>query len=119
MKFSLPFFKTAKPSAIQNLQAEAVYALHQQHAPGVVFLDVRQPMEWKEGTIPGSKKVSLDQLGAQLGKLDKSLTYVLVCRSGNRSQMAARQMEKAGFARLSNFQGGMLAWNRLGYPVTR
>lgn len=119
MKFSLPFFKPAPPSVVENLNVEAVHDLYQHPSEDLVFLDVRQPEEWREGVIPGSVKISLGALRGRLTELDVNKHYILVCRSGNRSGTAAQMMESAGFTRLANFQGGMLAWNGRRYPVER
>ncbi|MBT9547587.1 MAG: rhodanese-like domain-containing protein [Candidatus Sericytochromatia bacterium] len=119
MKFSLPFFKPAPPSLVENLNVEAVYALYKDQPDDLVLLDVRQPDEWREGVIPGSVKISLGALNSHLQTLEKDKYYILVCRSGNRSGTAAQMMESAGFKRLANFQGGMLAWNSHRYPIER
>jgi rhodanese-related sulfurtransferase len=119
MKFSLPFFKPAPPSLVEDLNVEAVYALYTKPSDDLVFIDVRQPEEWREGVIPGSVKISLGALNSHLHTLEKDKHYILVCRSGNRSGTAAQMMEIAGFQRLANFQGGMLAWNSRRYPVAR
>ena len=117
MNINLPFFKSV--AAIEQLNVAAVHALWQQSPPDLVLLDVRQPEEWREGIIPGALKISLADLLHQLATLAPEKRYVLVCRSGNRSGTAANLMHKAGFTRLANFQGGMLAWNDQHYPLER
>jgi rhodanese-related sulfurtransferase len=117
MNINLPFFKSATP--IEQLNAAAVHALWQQSPPDLVLLDVRQPEEWREGIIPGALKISLADLPHQLATLTRDKDYVLICRSGNRSSTAAQLMHKAGFTRLANFQGGMLAWYDQHYPLAR
>lgn len=107
----------SKPALFETWTADQVYQAYQQPQPDQVFLDVREPEEWTSGVIPGSTKISLSQLAQQLNQLDKSKRYVLICRSGNRSQMAARVLAEAGFEKLINFQGGMGAWQRMHYPV--
>lgn len=120
MKFSLPFFKPAPPSLVEDLNVEAVYALYTKPSDDLVFIDVRQPEEWREGVNSlGLSKISLGALNSHLHTLEKDKHYILVCRSGNRSGTAAQMMEIAGFQRLANFQGGMLAWNSRRYPVAR
>lgn len=82
-----------------------------------VWIDVRQPEEWAEGTIPGVQRIQLGELPAALDQLDKNKTYVIVCRSGGRSGRACQAMEQAGFKQLINFAGGMLAWYQAGHPT--
>jgi rhodanese-related sulfurtransferase len=119
MKFSLPFFKSASPSVVVNQGVDGVYDLFNRKSKEYVFIDVRQAGEWREGTIPGSLRISLGELSGHLQKLDKNLNYVLVCRSGNRSGGAAEMMAAAGFTHLVNFQGGMMAWQNRKYPLER
>lgn len=118
MKLNLPFFNTAtSASTIEQWRVHEVYQAHQKQSPELVFLDVREPDEWASGVIPGAQKISLNQVSAHLSQLDPDKQHILICRSGNRSQMAAKMMERAGFQKLVNFQGGMMAWHRAGYPT--
>lgn len=116
MKLNLSFFK---PSAtvIEQWDVMRVHSEHKNHNNEVVFIDVREANEWASGIIPGAKTIALSNFPAQLSHLDKDKQYILVCRSGNRSQMAAKMMEKAGFSALANFSGGMMAWQRQGFPT--
>jgi len=119
MKLSLPFLKSSKASQIQNIYSDTVYSLYQAQDKDTVFIDVREAFEWREGIIPGALKISLSELSGKIHSLDPNLNYVLVCRSGNRSLTAARMLEKAGFTQLSNFQGGMMAWQQKRYPLSK
>jgi rhodanese-related sulfurtransferase len=88
-----------------------------------VVLDVREPEEFvgELGHIAGALLVPLDALERRLPKLtgyvDREL--VVVCRAGARSRSAAAILHNAGFPRVCNLQGGMLAWTRAGFPVER
>ncbi len=82
-----------------------------------VWIDVRRPDEWAEGFIPGVKKMMLADLEQALPALDPEKTYVLVCRSGNRSNQAAELMTTKGFDKLINFSGGMLSWYQANYAL--
>lgn len=75
---------------------------------GVVVIDVREPSELK--TLPavdGARNIPLGKLESRLGELDKDTSYVLTCRTGNRSTQAARIMSRNGFEKLYNLEGGM------------
>ncbi len=82
----------------------------------VVVIDVREPFEYESGHIPDARLIPLGTLKQEVPKLDKTLRYVIVCRSGNRSGEAARVMSNNGFQNVKNMQGGMLAWQG---PVAR
>ncbi len=75
-------------------------------------VDVRDPHEWEICRIPGTRLVPLGALGEHLHEFDSSKTYVMHCKSGMRSAKAIVQLRKAGFKRLLNLKGGILAWSR-------
>ena len=74
-----------------------------------LVLDVRLPEEWARGTLPGAMRISLQDLPASLDLLDPNTPLLLVCRSGNRSDLAARFLADRGFVRVANAVGGMRA----------
>ena len=115
----------AAPPAIHEVPIIDVPALAEQ---GAVVIDVRRPDEWRAtGIIPGSLLITafdrdntLDPrfIEAVQARVKPDQPVVLVCRSGNRSGIAARLLaEKAGYQTLYNAQGGMLAWAGAGRPT--
>jgi adenylyltransferase/sulfurtransferase len=81
-------------------------------------LDVREPHEWAICRIPGARLIPLGSLAGRLQELDPARTYVLQCRSGQRSATAAVLLRKSGFPRVLNLRGGILAWAREVDPTT-
>lgn len=79
----------------------------------VVLIDVRTPGEVNAGIIKGADAF-IDYNGSsfqeEIGKLDKSKTYVMYCRSGARSGRAADYMVKNGFTNVYNLQGGIMSY---------
>ena len=78
--------------------------------PGAVLLDVRTPQEYREGHIPGSKNVPLQQLekaAAVAG--DKDTPLFVYCYSGSRSRQAAGILKRMGYTKVSNI-GGIAAY---------
>lgn len=82
------------------------------------LLDVREKQEIREGYISGAKLIPLRQLRNRMEELPKNREIVCVCRSGNRSRSAAKQLIKAGYT-VSNMKGGMLAWKWSNLPVKK
>jgi adenylyltransferase/sulfurtransferase len=76
------------------------------------ILDVREPHEWAAGHLEGARLVPLGSLGERLHELDPDRLHVLQCRSGARSARAAALLREAGFARVVNLRGGLVAWKR-------
>jgi sulfur-carrier protein adenylyltransferase/sulfurtransferase len=75
-----------------------------------VLLDVREPFEYDIAKIPGSKLIPLGELPSRMSELDSEDEIVIHCKIGLRSAKALRQLQKAGFAKLYNVDGGILAW---------
>ncbi len=78
-----------------------------------LILDVREPHEWDIANLArfGARLIPLDQLPARLGELEGAGDIVVQCRSGARSAQALRQLRAAGFDRVWNLKGGILAWS--------
>jgi sulfur dioxygenase len=92
-----------------------------EHARDLQIVDVREPAELagELGRIPGSRPIPLGRLAEGLTALGKDSPTVTVCRSGGRSAQAVTILEKAGFTKVANLAGGMLAWNEHRLPVER
>ncbi len=76
------------------------------------LLDVRQPHEWdivnlEEG---GAVMIPLAELPDRLDELPTDRDIVVYCRTGARSDSAARMLVEEGFSNVSNFVGGIHAW---------
>lgn len=77
-----------------------------------VLLDVREPWEWETARIEGSQHMPMREVPARLGEIDSDREVVAICHHGGRSQQVAMFLEKNGFARIHNLQGGLDAWSR-------
>ena len=85
----------------------------------VVVLDVRTAKEFSEGHLANA--VNLDfyapDFAQQLGKLDKSKTYLVHCAAGVRSAKACTTMTQLNFTSAVNLEGGYKAWVKAEKPV--
>jgi adenylyltransferase/sulfurtransferase len=79
----------------------------------LAIVDVREPHEWEIGNLAplGARLIPLGQLAERMSELDTAAEIVLHCRSGARSAKALHQLRQAGFRKLWNLQGGILAWS--------
>jgi rhodanese-related sulfurtransferase len=86
---------------------------------GIVTLDVRTPGEFNEGHIEGAQLIDFQSgnFENEIAALDKSKTYAVYCRSGNRSGQAVKVMRDAGFKNLYNLNGGVIDWANAGLPL--
>lgn len=90
-------------------------------ASEVQLLDVRTAEEFAEGHLESA--INIDVQGPSFTKkvseqLDKSQPIYLYCRSGKRSMMAAKELEKEGYS-IVNLKDGILGWLDEGYPVLK
>lgn len=87
--------------------------------PAIVIIDVRTPEEFAQGYIAGSLNIDVSNANfvSEVAKLDKTKTYAIYCRSGNRSKVATAEMEKLGFTSLYNMTGGAIDWEQAGFPL--
>jgi adenylyltransferase/sulfurtransferase len=85
-------------------------AARQKNGPPFVLLDVRERYEFEIARIPGSRLIPLSELPSRMSELDSADEIVIHCKSGYRSAQALRLLQQAGFSKLSNLAGGILAW---------
>ena len=72
-------------------------------------LDVREPHEYQICNI-GGHLIPLGDLPKRVNELDSSREIVAHCRSGVRSAKAVGFLQQAGFKKVHNLAGGILAW---------
>jgi len=75
------------------------------------LVDVREPHEFDICHIPGSVLIPLGDVPGRMSELDSAQEIVVHCRSGVRSARAVDFLQKAGFRRIHNLKGGILAWS--------
>lgn len=73
------------------------------------LVDVREADEVAEGIISGAIHIPLGEVAERVSELDKSKSYIIICRSGGRSGRATGFLEDAGYD-ATNMTGGMLEW---------
>jgi rhodanese-related sulfurtransferase len=112
------------PTQILNtINPEQAFTLIQDNKnnPDFVILDVRTPEEFADGYIENA--INLDFYSEvfrdELDKLDKDETYLIYCRSGNRSGRTLPIMEELGFRKVHNMHGGIVEWQAKGLPTTK
>jgi rhodanese-related sulfurtransferase len=74
------------------------------------ILDVREPHEYQICNL-GGHLIPLGDLSRRVNELDSSREIVAHCRSGKRSAEAVEFLRKAGFRKVLNLKGGILAWS--------
>lgn len=89
--------------------------------PGFVLLDVRTPKEFGEERIRGAVMVDYKSpsFRDEMAKLDRNKTYLVYCRTGHRTEGAAKVMRELGFKHVSVMAGGITKWKEAGFPTAR
>ena len=90
----------------------------------VVFLDVREPVEW-EDHIAGAVQVPRGLLEFVADpasprhnpELDPDRRVIVYCRSGTRAALATSTLKTLGFENVANLEGGFTAWKEAGLPT--
>lgn len=79
--------------------------------PTITLVDVRTDDEYKEERIPGSRLVQVDELDNLAPRLipNKEAAYILYCRTGSRSAVAASQLTRMGYQNIYDM-GGIIDW---------
>jgi rhodanese-related sulfurtransferase len=100
-------------------------AAAEQERGDVVFLDVREPVEW-ENHIAGAVQVprGLLEFAADPTSprhheaLRPDARVIVYCRSGMRAVLAAFTLTQFGYENVANLEGGITAWREAGLPTT-
>lgn len=88
--------------------------------PQVKLLDVRSALEFSQIHIKDSINIPIDMLSAKMNDLSQSKQqYIVLCRTGNRSPMAADMLMQSGIHGVKVMQGGMTRWQKEGLAVIK
>lgn len=75
----------------------------------VFVIDVRTPLEYEQGHIPGAVNIPHDDIENHIDEIPKDRNIVVYCRSGHRAQLAMKILEEKGYS-VYNF-GGLERWD--------
>lgn len=86
-----------------------------------VLIDVRTPKEYNEGHLEGATNIDYfeESFSNTMKSKDKNRTYYVYCRSGGRSGKTMKMMKDAGFTKVYDLAGGVIAWEKAGKPLVR
>jgi len=115
------FYFATRPAASSDavFRNVTVKDLKNASEPDKIILDVRTQGEYNEGHVDGAVLLPVQELEQRYSELPKDKPIYVMCHSGNRSLVASEILEKNGFKDIRNVQGGILAWQRAGYPVVK
>jgi rhodanese-related sulfurtransferase len=88
--------------------------------PGIIVLDVRTTEGYESGHLADATMIDFysETFVDDIAALDPDGTYLVYCRSGNRSGQATALMTDLGFEQVYDLDGGILAWDAQGMALT-
>lgn len=105
-------------TVLQNLSPEQVRSIAQSGKARLI--DVRTAEEVAQGMILGADHIAMDAFDpADVMAPGDDRAIILYCRSGRRSEIVGDQLAAYGDRPVAHMAGGILAWERAGYPITQ
>lgn len=109
--------QTPQATPVNSTEVEALI----KKQPKMVILDVRTPDEFKAGHVKNAININIHDADAleRIGKLDKKTTYLVYCRTKNRSGVAVNHMLQNGFTNVYHMMDGMAGWMQNGLSTVQ
>lgn len=82
-----------------------------------LLLDVREPWEWLTARIPGATHIPMGQIPTRIAEIPQDRPVVVYCATGQRSADVTEALRQAGYPRVFNVAGGIVAWMNEQLPV--
>ncbi len=82
----------------------------------IQLVDVREPVEFASGRIPGARLLPLGEIGRRNSEIDHERPVYVLCRTGRRSSAAQKKLNDLGFENVINVEGGFEAWKKANLP---
>lgn len=100
--------------AAESTEEWTVHELRDRLAAGAVHLiDVREPFEAEICRIAGSALIPLGELPERMSEVPRDREVAIHCKGGGRSAKAVKLLREAGWTRVHNVKGGILAWTEI------
>ncbi len=115
--------QVTKAQLIKDISPKEANELMQKNKtnPKFIIIDVRTPQEFAEGHIENAINIDFRAASfeAEISKLDRNKTYLVYCRSGNRSRGALEVMAKLDFKEVYHLLPGIIGWQNDSLPVVK
>lgn len=95
---------------------DAIQIANREHG---IFVDIRNPDQFKTGSIPQARNIPSGDLEAKAASLPKNKPIILVCDSGQQTGTAAKKLRTLGFEQTYSLQGGLRSWTQEGLPMSK
>ena len=107
-------------TAVSPKEASALIEKHKGD-PDFIILHIRTPGEYQNGHIENSIMIDFHSrtFAEDVNRLDKGKTYLVHCRSGNRSTRSMKLFKKLEFQKIYHLSSGINGWNSAGLPLVK
>ena len=121
--FVLPSLRAQDSEGITTVSAKQAADLIDKHSEDKDFaiLDIRTPGEFQAGHLPDAILVDFysQTFSDQLNRLDKEKSYLVYCRTGNRSTNSLGLFKKLKFDKIYHMSTGISGWKSQDLPVVK
>jgi len=106
-------------SRIIDIDAKEAFEIINNYRDTLTILDIRTASEYSAGHIKDAINIDFysKDFRDKLSLLDKDKTYLLYCRTGNRTSKALADFKELGFKKIYHLYGGISDWRNSGLPV--
>lgn len=110
------FVRKSDPSEVKEAQSFPHVITNEQleqrmkENSNLKIVDVREPAEYAFSRIPGAVSIPLGELELRFNELNQEEEIYVICRTGNRSDMAAQLLKDKGYTNVKNVVSGMVDW---------
>lgn len=110
------FYHESRKSGPSLTPQMAVNMINNQNA---VVLDIRDGKEFQQGHIVDAINIPASKLEARVAELEahKNQPLILVCKMGQHSGAAGKQLRQQGFEQVYRLSGGMSEWAHMQLPL--
>lgn len=125
--YAPPFSSAKDPAAIAGYVAGNILSgkmkpiywreLQSLEGTGTMLIDVRTPMEFSTGALPGAINIPLDSLRERLSEIPSDKAVVLYCGVGLRGYLASNILRQHGFDNVRNLIGGLKTFRTATAPI--
>ena len=118
---ALTLFNELKIVTQQFSKLTPAAAVQLMNSEDVVVLDVREPSETTGGKIAKAIQIPVSGLAKRVDELlkHKDKSMLVYCKTGSRSGLACKELDKNGFAKVYNLSGGVMAWQEAHLPLSK
>lgn len=121
--FVFPALSVRDSTRITAVSAKEAANLIDKHNgdPDFAILDIRTPGEFQSGHLPNAILIDFysQEFTDKLSRLDKEKTYLVYCRTGNRSTRSLELFNKLKFQKIYHLSTGIRGWQLEDLPVTK